>query len=63
MVIVDQNSVRLCRKGSNCCPVVAREGEGYSITDDFGGKVTLTESEFKDLKKSISHFTKKTKDV
>lgn len=44
MVFLNQNSVRLCRAGS-CCPVLEKVEDGFTITDDFGGKVQLSEDE------------------
>lgn len=44
------NRIVLCRKGSNCCPVVERVTEDeITISDDFGGKVKLTADQFKML--------------
>jgi hypothetical protein len=50
--------VRLCRRGS-CCPIVEKTSDGYSIVDDFGGRVKLTEEQFNILQDAINHFKKK----
>lgn len=58
MVILNNNSVRLCRAGS-CCPVVEKINDGeYSITDDFEGKVKITKEQLSILKEAIEHFEK-----
>lgn len=58
MVILNNNSVRLCRAGS-CCPVVEKVGEDeYSITDDYQGKVKITKEQLSILKEAIAHFEK-----
>ena len=49
MEFITQTSVRLCKTGS-CCPIVEKTEEGYNISDDFGGKVKLTEEQFSMLK-------------
>jgi hypothetical protein len=39
----------LCRKGS-CCPVIDKLENGtYTIQDDFGGHIILTEDQFLNL--------------
>ena len=45
MRILDKDTVVLCRKGSKCCPVVTTTESGYTITDDYDGKVQLTKDE------------------
>ena len=58
MLILNQNTVRLCRKGS-CCPLVERVSEDeFTISDDYAGKVRLTKDELTMLKDSIDHFEK-----
>lgn len=47
---LNESSVKLCTRGSRCCPVVTEitsgnNTGGLEITDDYGGKVTLTASE------------------
>lgn len=50
MELINQTTVRLCRKGSSCCPTVESTEEGYEIKDDFGGNVKLTKDQFTMLK-------------
>lgn len=58
MVIINNNSVRLCRAGS-CCPIVEKVSDNeYSITDDFEGKVKITKDQLSILKEAIDHFEK-----
>jgi hypothetical protein len=58
MVIVDKNTVRLCRAGS-CCPVVEKNDENsFTISDDYNGKVKMTKDELRMLKEAIEHFEK-----
>jgi hypothetical protein len=59
MELINSNTVRLCRQGSNCCPIVEQAVDNYEIKDDFGGKVTLTKDQFVMLKDAIEHFEKK----
>ena len=47
---ITQTSVRLCKGGGTCCPIVEKTNEGFEISDDFGGKVKLTSDEFSMLK-------------
>jgi hypothetical protein len=57
MVILNNNSVRLCRQG--CCPVVEKVSEDeFSITDDYQGKVKITKEQLSILKEAIKHFEK-----
>lgn len=38
---------KLCGRGNTCCPEVEQTSESnFTITDDFGGKVSLTREEF-----------------
>ncbi len=58
MVILNQNSVRLCRAGS-CCPIVEKVNENeFTISDDYNGKVRLTKDEFQMLKDALEHLDK-----
>jgi len=59
MVILNQNSVRLCRAGS-CCPIVEKVNENeFTISDDYKGKVRLTKDEVQMLKEAFEHLDKK----
>ena len=59
MIIENQNTVRLCRKGS-CCPIVERvNSDEFTISDDFNGKVKITKDELSMLRDAIDHFEKK----
>jgi hypothetical protein len=59
MVILNQNSVRLCRAGS-CCPIVEKVNENeFTISDDYDGKVRLTKDEAQMLKEAFEHLDKK----
>lgn len=59
MIIMNQDQVRLCKKGS-CCPIVSREDDGqFTITDDYNGKVRITKEELSMLKDAIEHFDDK----
>ena len=42
----DQNTVTLCDCGCDKCPTLERQDNQVSIQDDFGGKVTLTGSQW-----------------
>lgn len=58
MVILNQNSVRLCRTGS-CCPIVEKVNENeFTISDDYSGKVRLTKDEVQMLKDALEHLDK-----
>jgi len=58
MVILNQNSVRLCRAGS-CCPIVEKVNENeFTISDDYKGKVRLTKDEVQMLKDALEHLDK-----
>jgi hypothetical protein len=58
MIILNNNTVRLCRQGT-CCPLVERVSpDEFTITDDFNGKVKMTRDEMSMLKESIEHFEK-----
>ena len=58
MVILNQNSVRLCRAGS-CCPIVEKVSENeFTISDDYKGKVRLTKDEVQMLKDALDHLDK-----
>lgn len=58
MVILNQNSVRLCRAGS-CCPIVEKVNENeFTISDDYNGKVRLTKDEVQMLKDALEHLNK-----
>lgn len=58
MVILNQNSVRLCRAGS-CCPIVEKVNENeFTISDDYKGKVRLTKDEVQMLKDALDHLDK-----
>lgn len=58
MVILNQNSVRLCRAGS-CCPIVEKVNENeFTISDDYNGKVRLTKDEVQMLKDALEHLDK-----
>lgn len=52
------NQIILCRKGSNCgCPTITPNSDGnISITDDFGGKIQITEEEFLMFSDAVSHY-------
>ena len=41
------DTVVLCSRGKGCCPVVKRTDTGIEITDDYNGKVILTNEEVK----------------
>lgn len=59
MVILNTNSVRLCREGSRCCPIVEKVNENeFTISDDYNGKVRLTKDEVQMLKSAIEHLDK-----
>ena len=61
-MLINNDSVRLCRKGS-CCPILSRQKDGsFSLTDDFNGKVQLTDDELNMLQDAISHFKNKKAD-
>ena len=58
MVILNQNTIRLCRAGS-CCPIVERVNENeFTISDDYNGKVRLSKDEVQMLKDAIEHLDK-----
>jgi len=58
MVILNQNSVKLCRAGS-CCPIVEKVNENeFTISDDYNGKVRLSKDEVQMLKDAIEHLEK-----
>lgn len=58
MVILNENTVRLCRTGS-CCPIVEKVNENeFTISDDYNGKVRLTKDEVQMLKSAIEHLDK-----
>ncbi len=46
---LDENTVVLCGRGKSCCPVVETITDGYTISDDYEGKVKLTKEEAKML--------------
>ena len=46
---VDKDTVVLFRRGTGCCPVVTNTKDGYTITDDYNGKVQITADEAKML--------------
>lgn len=48
--------ILLCRQGS-CCPAIEQNADGFTISDDFGGKVQLSPEEFGLLSKAVEHFT------
>ena len=58
MKVLSENKIVLCKAGS-CCPTVLKDetGEQFTITDDFGGKVSLTKDELAMLKDAITHFS------
>lgn len=58
MELINQNTVRMCRKGSSCCPVVEKVEDNFELSDDFGGKVKLTKDQFVMLKEVVEHFDK-----
>lgn len=60
----DQDNIVLCncRKNSNC-PTIYPKNEGYEITDDFGGKVKLTDEEFFMMDKAVKEFKKRKKNL
>lgn len=39
--------IELC--SNKCCPTISREGEKWIITDDYDGRVQLTEEELTNL--------------
>ena len=49
MKLENNNSIRLCG-GRSCCPLVTKEEDGYTITDDYGGSVKLTFDEMRMIK-------------
>lgn len=57
------NTITLCRKGSNCgCPTITpNTDKTVSITDDFGGKINITEDEFLMMSRAVSHYKKSKK--
>lgn len=58
MVILNENTVRLCRDGS-CCPIVERVNDNeFTISDDYDGKVRLTKDEVQMLREAIEHLDK-----
>lgn len=61
MRYLDRNTVVLCRKGS-CCPVVTKTESGIEITDDYNGKVILTDDEVSMLVKHLSDLQKSDSD-
>ncbi len=58
----ENNSIILCgcKKGSNCPTITPNADKTISITDDFGGKIQITEDEFIMMSKAVRHY-KKTK--
>lgn len=46
---IDNDTVVLCRRNNGCCPTVISTETGYTITDDYDGKVELTLDEAKML--------------
>jgi len=55
-MIVENNTIRLCKAGS-CCPTIhanAETGE-FRITDDFGGEIRLSKDEFFMLDEAVKH--------
>jgi len=57
MIIQSPNQIRLCRSGS-CCPILERQDNEFTLTDDFNGKVKLSKEELTILKEAIEHFEK-----
>ena len=58
MVIINKDTVKLCRAGS-CCPVVERENDNtFIIKDDYNGVVKITKDELSMLRDAIDHFEK-----
>lgn len=55
MNIIEPNRVRLCGK-KRCCPEIKKQDNNFIITDDYNGKVTLTEEEFLMLREAVEHF-------
>ncbi len=60
----EENKIVLCscRRGSNC-PTIHPKDDGFDITDDFGGKVSLTNEEFFELAEAVEVYRKRTEDV
>ncbi len=52
-----ENSINLC--SNRCCPTIAREGELWIITDDYDGRVRLTDEELESLIKAKDELTEK----
>jgi|688.fasta_scaffold145220_2 hypothetical protein len=57
MVIINQNTVKLCRAGS-CCPSIEKipDNNSFVLRDDHGGTLLLTQDELSILKEAITHF-------
>ena len=47
-----------CRKGSNCPTITPNSDGNINITDDFGGKIQITEEEFLMFSDAVSHYKK-----
>jgi hypothetical protein len=57
MIILNNNSVKLCCNGQNC-PVVENLGDNkFKITDDLGGVVILSKEELDMMETANNHFT------
>jgi len=54
--------VSLCR-GQNCCPQLIVEGDKYTITDDFGGRVVLDKSNIDELITEYHRLTKTPEEI
>ena len=52
-----ETKIALCRAGS-CCPSIEKSEKGYTLTDDFGGSISLNQEEFRLLSKAVEHFEK-----
>lgn len=56
------NNTIMCKKGSNCgCPTIHPKDEGFEITDDFGGKIKLSDDEFFMLEEAVQGYKKSKK--
>lgn len=59
MEFINQNTIRMCKKGSNCCPIIEKTDDGFQVSDDFGGLVKLDREQAAMLKEALEHFEDK----
>lgn len=58
----ENDIIKLCKRGSSCgCPSIESNDNGYTITDDYHGKINLTKDEFFDIANAIRREKKRLK--